>query len=223
MAALAVHRRLSLGTRFLLHSARHPVTDPSLVIKIARPLMLAITLTAATPVAAQDWSSLFGSNDAPARGAPINPGSWRVTIQRDVHEHSVVAATDPRWTATIIYSKVPLLTANPIPRAAPRPINPATGKSHTLEGIASYYWQDQMTATGERFDKTAMTAAHKTLPMHSRVRVTNVVNGRSVVVRINDRGPFKPGRVIDLSEAAAHQLNMQSLGLVPVKIQVISN
>ncbi|MEQ1695145.1 MAG: septal ring lytic transglycosylase RlpA family protein [Hyphomicrobiaceae bacterium] len=182
---------------------------------------LAIFLAMASPVAAQD-GSLFGNDDGPARGAPASPRSWRVTIQRSAHDREPVAAADPRWTATVTYSKVPLLAANPIPRAAPRPVNPATGKSHTLEGIASYYWQDQTTASGERFDKTALTAAHKTLPLQARVRVTNVINGRSIVVRINDRGPFKPGRVIDLSEAAAHHLDMQRLGLVPVKIQVIS-
>lgn len=183
-------------------------------------LVAAVAMNTA-PVAAQDWSPPFGNDDGPARGAPVSPRSWRVTIQRD--QHRAVAVADPNWTATVTYSKVPLLAVNPIPRVAPRPINPATGKSHTLEGIASYYWQEQTTATGERFDKTALTAAHKTLPLNARVQVTNVINGRSVVVRINDRGPFKPGRVIDLSEAAAHQLGMQSLGLVPVKLQVISN
>lgn len=198
------------------------MTKATLTIKSAW-VIPALALASAFPVAAQEWPSLFGNNDGPARGAPVSPRSWRVTIQRDLHEVPAVAAADPLWTATITYHKVPLIASNPIPRAAPRPINPATGKSHILEGIASYYWQDQMTATGERFDKTALTAAHKTLPLNSRVRVTNAVNGRSVVVRINDRGPYKPGRVIDLSEAAAHQLDMQSLGLIPVKLQLISN
>ena len=200
------------------------MTDTTLKTRSAAPILLAIALAAAgSPAAAQDWPSPFGNNDGPARGAPSSPRSWRVTIQRDAHDHPAVAAADPHWTATVTYNKAPLIASNPIPRAAPRAINPATGKSHSLEGIASYYWQDQMTATGERFDKTAMTAAHKTLPLNALVRVTNVVNGRSVVVRINDRGPFKPGRVIDLSQAAAHHLDMQRLGLVPVKLQIISN
>ena len=170
-------------------------------------------------VRAQDWSSLFGEpRDGPARGAPTRASSWRVSIEREA-----IPAADPRWTATVTFSKVPLIVANPIPRAQPRSLNPLTGKSHVLEGIASFYWQDQMTATGERFDRTGMTAAHKTLPLNSRVRVTNVVNGRSVVVRINDRGPYTPGRIIDLSEAAASVLDMNKVGLIPVKIQVISN
>ena len=96
------------------------------------------------------------------------------------------------------------------------------GGGHSLSGVASYYWQDQKTASGERFDKMAMTAAHKTLPFGTRVRVTNVANGQSVVVRINDRGPFKGGRVIDLSYAAAGAISMRDKGLAPVKIQVVN-
>lgn len=77
------------------------------------------------------------------------------------------------------------------------------------------------TASGERFDKNAMTAAHRTLPMNTRVRVTSKRNGRSVVVRINDRGPYGRGRIIDLSEAAAKQLDMIDAGVVPVRVQVL--
>ncbi len=101
------------------------------------------------------------------------------------------------------------------------PTKTLIGPAHTLTGIASYYWQDQMTASGERFDKRAMTAAHRTLPMGTRVRVTHVRSGRSVVVRINDRGPFKPGRVIDLSEAAAEQIGMTGQGVAQVHVDVI--
>lgn len=96
-----------------------------------------------------------------------------------------------------------------------------TGKGHKLSGLASYYWQGQMTATGERFDKRAMTAAHNTLPFGTRVRVTRLDTGSSVVVRINDRGPFTKGRIIDLSERAAEELRMTSRGTAPVKIEVL--
>lgn len=95
------------------------------------------------------------------------------------------------------------------------------GRRHALEGVASYYWQEQMTAMGERFDKTAMTAAHPTLPFGSKVRVTRVDTGKSVVVRINDRGPFKPGRVIDLSERAAQEIEMTGRGLASVRLEVL--
>ena len=77
------------------------------------------------------------------------------------------------------------------------------------------------TASGERFDKNAMTAAHRTLPMNTRVRVTSKRNGRTVEVRINDRGPYGKGRIIDLSEAAAKRLDMIDAGVVPVRVEVI--
>lgn len=78
-----------------------------------------------------------------------------------------------------------------------------------------------MTSSGERFDRRGLTAAHKTLPLGTRVRVTNLANGRSIVVRINDRGPFKGGRVIDLSEAAAEQIAMTGAGLARVALEVV--
>jgi rare lipoprotein A len=90
-------------------------------------------------------------------------------------------------------------------------------------GLASWYGGKHHggpTASGEKFNKFAMTAAHRTLRMNTRVRVTNQRNGRSVVVRINDRGPY--GRaVIDLSESAARQLDMIVAGVVPVRIEVL--
>jgi rare lipoprotein A len=77
------------------------------------------------------------------------------------------------------------------------------------------------TASGERFDKHAMTAAHRRHRFGTRVRVTNKRNGRSVVVRINDRGPYTKGRIIDLSEAAAKKLDMIDAGVVPVTVEVV--
>ena len=89
-------------------------------------------------------------------------------------------------------------------------------------GYASWYGESQMTASGERFDKRAMTAAHLSLPFGTRVRVTNRKNGKSVVVRINDRGPYGGhGRIIDLSQAAARQLDMIDAGVVPVELEVV--
>ncbi|WP_017314814.1 septal ring lytic transglycosylase RlpA family protein [Mastigocladopsis repens] len=91
-------------------------------------------------------------------------------------------------------------------------------------GMASYYGYDgsgNRTATGERFNPEGMTAAHRHLPFGTRVRVTNTRNGRSVVVRINDRGPFARGRIIDLSVAAARILGMMRSGVAPVRIEVI--
>lgn len=87
------------------------------------------------------------------------------------------------------------------------------------QGMASYYWQPQAVACGGRFNPSALTAAHKTLPCGSRVKVTNKRNGKAVTVTINDRGPFVPGRIIDLSKAAAIQIDMTGSGVVPVTVE----
>jgi rare lipoprotein A len=107
------------------------------------------------------------------------------------------------------------------------PSSPATPpKSSELEGLASYYaepYHGRRTASGEIFDSyQGMTAAHRTLPFNTMVRVTNKTNGRAVDVRINDRGPFVDGRVIDLSVRAARQIDLMRSGLAPVKLKVLN-
>jgi len=92
-------------------------------------------------------------------------------------------------------------------------------------GVASYYgrrFHGRLTANGERFNMRAMTAAHKTLPFGSKVRVTNPRNGREVTVRINDRGPFTPGRTIDLSRAAAERIGLVKRGHARVKLDLLA-
>ena len=94
----------------------------------------------------------------------------------------------------------------------------------TMEGIASYYADDfngKKTANGETYDMYKMTAAHRSLPFNTKVKVTNLDNKRSIIVRINDRGPFKLERIIDLSLAAATQLGMKGTGTANVKLEVI--
>ncbi|UER67881.2 septal ring lytic transglycosylase RlpA family protein [Borrelia sp. BU AG58] len=91
-------------------------------------------------------------------------------------------------------------------------------------GLASWYgeaFHGKTTANGERFDMTALTAAHKELPFNTVVRVTNLLNNRTVVVRINDRGPFRKDRVIDLSKSAAEKLDFLGIGVAPVKIEIL--
>lgn len=95
----------------------------------------------------------------------------------------------------------------------------ASGGSYS--GMASYYWQGQMTASGARFNPGALTAAHRSLPFGTRVRVTNRSNGRSVVVVINDRGPFVGGRIIDLSRAAAQAISMTGAGVAAVSLEIL--
>lgn len=91
-------------------------------------------------------------------------------------------------------------------------------------GIASWYgpnFHAKKTSNGEIYNMYAMTAAHKTLPMNTMVKVDNLENGKSVTVRINDRGPFVSGRIIDLSNKAAHQIDMVKRGTVPIKLTVL--
>ncbi len=110
------------------------------------------------------------------------------------------------------------------PPAEPKPPEPRSIRN-LGSGIASYYgrrFNGRLTANGERFNMRAMTAAHKTLPFGSLVRVTNPRNGRAVTVRINDRGPFVKGRVIDLSRAAAERIGMISRGHARVNLELVA-
>ena len=88
-------------------------------------------------------------------------------------------------------------------------------------GIASFYKTGTLTASGEKFDTNELTAAHRTLPFGTRLRVTNVATGQSVTVRVNDRGPFIPGRIVDVSYSAASTLGMVDGGIAKVKLEVV--
>ncbi|MBU3665892.1 MAG: septal ring lytic transglycosylase RlpA family protein [Chthoniobacterales bacterium] len=93
-----------------------------------------------------------------------------------------------------------------------------------LHGKASYYygrWIGRLTANGETYRATDVTAAHKTLPFNTMVRVTNLKNGKSVIVRINNRGPYVKGRILDLSLVAAQKIEMTTAGVVPVKAEIL--
>lgn len=99
-----------------------------------------------------------------------------------------------------------------------------TSPGTEVSGQASWYGtyhHGKKTASGERFNQRALTAAHRTLPFGTRVKVTNSLNNKSVVVRINDRGPYSKGRIIDLSRAAAKKINMINRGVAPVRLQVL--
>jgi rare lipoprotein A len=127
------------------------------------------------------------------------------TTQRAISDTSRNAALGlPRRIATLTPAPHPV-----------KPKNPSTG-------VASFYDDEgTLTANGETFNPNAMTAAHPSLPFGTKLRVTNVNNGRSVVVRINDRGPFVHGRVVDVSVAAAEKLGMTEPGTAKVKLDVV--
>ena len=99
--------------------------------------------------------------------------------------------------------------------------NNAAGTPTASQGVASFYTEGTRTASGEQFNPNAMTAAHPNLPFGTKLRVTDVATGRSVVVRVNDRGPFVPGRVVDVSYSAAASLGIIGRGTAKVKLDVV--
>jgi len=101
---------------------------------------------------------------------------------------------------------------------------PVPMRGDTQEGMASWYGREfdgKPTASGERFDMNALTAAHRTLPLGTTARVTNLDNGRETVLRVNDRGPFVKGRILDCSYGAAKELGFSGAGLARVRIEVV--
>ncbi len=162
----------------------------------------------------------------PASAEPIpadRVASWRTVVVREPALPARGTAWTPHVRAESARAGGPDLVTGALGRTPAAASTRRMGPGHALDGVASFYWQGQKTASGEAFDRSAMTAAHPTLPFNSRVRVTHVQTGRSVEVRINDRGPFKPGRVIDLSQRAAEELGITARGLARVRLEVVSN
>lgn len=185
--------------------------------------VLALNLATAAAAAPLSAESLSDGLATPA-GKALQMGPWAAKIT--VHKPDIVAWR-PTISVTVAVPKVKA-TATLDPSAVSHPYGlhgPVPEKSaHATSGLASFYGISAgvKTATGERFDPSGMTAAHRTLPFGTRVKVTRVDTGESVVVRINDRGPFKPGRVIDLSEGAAKTLKMTDVGLTNVRLEVMN-
>lgn len=113
---------------------------------------------------------------------------------------------------------------NPVKAAKGMAVKASSLAGRMQTGVASWYggkWHGRKTANGERYNQESMTAAHKTLPFGTVVRVTNERNGRECMVRINNRGPFTKGRILDLSKAAARQLGMVGSGVAKIKMEVV--
>ena len=149
-------------------------------------------------------------------------GTWNTEVTPDAQDDK---ASMP-WASDAVASAVPARPGKGASKlvSAPAGLLRTHGDAkadNPLAGLASYYGQGEKTATGESFDPMGMTAAHRTLPFGTKVKVTRVDTGDSVVVRINDRGPFKPGRVIDLSQGAAENLGITTIGLAAVKLEVM--
>jgi rare lipoprotein A len=142
----------------------------------------------------------------------------RTSVTADRHASSPVSRQEPS-ASRVDTSPASLRSGASIAKeqASPATHEHAGDAQGVSSGLASSYGEGSQTASGERFNANELTAAHRTLPFGTRVRVINHNNGRSVVVTINDRGPFVSGRIIDVTPAAARQLGMS--GLAPVKIE----
>ncbi|MEU5877212.1 septal ring lytic transglycosylase RlpA family protein [Spirillospora sp. NPDC047279] len=169
-------------------------------------------------IAAGGWAALAsgggGEKAAPAREAQA--ARQPITPQADPPR-----ATPSRASRGGDRAPVP----TPQPKTAkpkPKPKKSAVKVVGSGSCEASYYWESQPTASGEQFDPSELTAAHKTLPMGSKVRVTNKNNGKSVTVRINDRGPYVGGRCLDLSKAAMAEVGGTGSGVIPVRYQILA-
>ncbi len=166
-----------------------------------------------------------------------------------LHASLIITALVSLYSCTQTQSRsVPVLTPeqvarvpSPIPRDEPRSRygNPAnyevfgvdyqvmdSARGYQEQGKASWYgpgFHGKLTSTREKYDMYAMTAAHKSLPLPCYVEVTNLLNGRQIVVRVNDRGPFVEGRIIDLSYVAAQKLDMVEAGTAPVRVRALTS
>lgn len=172
--------------------------------------LLVAALAPASEVRAEEWWQKV-MNDMKAQNAPAARRTTAAAPQRTASARAAASVDD----GTRPQRKT---EARPKPAIARQSVA-STGGGET--GIASYYWQPQALASGGRFNPDAYTAAHKTLPFWTRVRVTRLDNGNSVDVVINDRGPYVGGRVIDLSRRAAQSIGMTGQGLARVKVTVL--
>jgi rare lipoprotein A len=163
-------------------------------------------------------------------------GQHSYNPSRPNSESQKKAPAKRRWVtvaagaAVVAAASTTAWAAKPVDKPKTEPVRKAKTEARKLKTRvlssgtcgASYYDEGQMTASGERFDPSAMTAAHKTLPLGSRVRVTNPANGDSVTVRINDRGPYVGGRCLDLSAAAFSAIGDTGSGVMRVKYEVLA-
>jgi peptidoglycan lytic transglycosylase len=141
-----------------------------------------------------------------------------VTRKSELVSASRQASLEQNRTTSFVTNRRVAVTRKHTPFASHKN---AAGTQTASHGVASFYTEGTQTANGEKFDTHQLTAAHPTLPFGTRLRVTNVATGRSVTVRVNDRGPFVPGRVVDVSYSAAETLGMVGGGIAKVKLDVV--
>jgi rare lipoprotein A len=176
-----------------------PDARPVAAVRVGKILRLFAAALGAASLAACAQSSVVTKNS----------GFFSASRQASVERHR----TAPFWTDRRVASARKHTPFAPHRNAADTPT--------ASQGLASFYSEGGRTANGEKFDAHELTAAHPTLPFGTRLRVTNVATGRSVTVRVNDRGPYVPGRVVDVSYSAADALGMVGKGVAKVKLDVV--
>ncbi|WP_419805043.1 septal ring lytic transglycosylase RlpA family protein [Terriglobus sp.] len=240
----ASHR--SPSTHTLSHSVlRHLRHRPTLHLRavlrlLSRRRALATALLAGTATAAAAisvaTSNHYETPDAPLAAPPIAlthvPTATQAlaSVSANKKHNRFVEALHLNRLGDQLSDLHPIRTIERPLGALSKPLGalskPLAALSNPLRGIATWYGSvlhGHKTASGETFDETELTAAHKTLPLGTLVRVTDLRSRRSVVVRINDRGTLAPGRIIDLSSAAAEQLGILRAGTASVKLEVLQN
>lgn len=180
-------------------------------------------LVAVAPTAQQNAQ---GSTAAVAPEATDSLNPRQPTVYERVEDYGQFPQTlaQPTGPINLIPPNDPLLAAARI-RGVQWPMVNNCGSSQVypkIKGLVSYYHEDALVATGEQYNPRAMTAAHKSLPFGTIVRCTRIDTGQSVVVMINDRGPYVRGRILDLSRSAAREIDMIKDGVVPCLIEVLA-
>jgi rare lipoprotein A len=187
------------GTSCVEIEANHPDAPPVPAARVGKLVRLLAAALAAASLAACAQSSVVSRNS----------GFIPATRQASLERHQTASLAPERHAASA--SKHTPFARHDDVAATPT----------ASQGLASYYSEGARTASGEKFDANELTAAHPTLPFGTRLRVTNVATGRSVTVRVNDRGPYVAGRVVDVSYSAANALGMVGSGVAKVKLDVV--
>jgi rare lipoprotein A len=186
------------GTSCVEIETNHPDAPPVSVARVGNIVRLLAAALAAASLAACAQSSVVSKNS----------GFIPTTRQASLERQRTASLAPERRVASV-------------KKHTPFARHDTAATPMASQGLASFYSEGARTASGEKFDANELTAAHPTLPFGTRLRVTNVATGRSVTVRVNDRGPYVAGRVVDVSYSAANALGMVGSGVAKVKLDVV--
>lgn len=195
-----------------------------MIFKAVVALLPLAVLAPVNAEAANEWRQSCSGPDFVC-GSAAQPSKKVVKIAKVKPANAVAAAPVKAKSNIATSAKVKTKIAKTSkPAKVAKAAKSTAGGASYQSGMASWYggkFHGRKTANGETYNMNAMTAAHKTLPFGTRVRVTNTRNGDTTIVRINDRGPFIAGRIIDLSRAAAADIGVTNSGVAPVKIAIL--